>query len=347
MPLANTVLDTLIHVLGQIRIMQRRRALVLLALGVAGCSGQSPPDTPAATATAAPTTDTPAATETATTTDTPTATATDTATDTPRPTDTPEPTPSDAERAGQRALSNVHREFDSAVRAYTSDIDDDDILDVTAATAFYSAGANAALADVQKALNEARKAVVTDSQTREYESLETTWQVLRYMIEAQAPLVDAFDSVEAAQEAAEDDDRSDMISAIEEMDTGYRDARAPTNELKEFDSDDLWAYDDLDDRVYERKVTQFEDEIDVFDDLEDPLRELESAIGILLDARRAREEERRSEAREAADEFEELADEFEEWAEELPDGAEAFEDVFLELSDLSVEREEEANELAG
>lgn len=325
--------------------MQRRRALVLLALGLAGCSGQSPSDTPAATvtATAAPTaTDTPTTTETATTTDTPTATTTDT----PQPTDTPEPTPSEAERAGQQALSNVHREFDSAVDAYTSDIDDDDLLDVTAATAFYSRGAKAALADVQKALNEAKKVVETDAQTREYESLELTWQALRYMIEAQAPLVDSFDYLEAAQEAAEDDDPSDMTSAIENIDTGYRDARAPTNELKEFDSDNLWSFDDLDGDIHERKVTQFEGEIEVFSDLEDTLKELEAAIGILLDARQASGEAQRSEAREAADELEEMADEFEEMAEDLSDGAGAFEDIFLELSDLAVEKEEEANELA-
>jgi hypothetical protein len=336
--------------------MNRRDVLTLFAFALAGCAGQSGPTSPAPTRTASATPTaadaaTAAETETATERPTPTETATETPTDTPEPTETAEPTPSEGERQAAQAIADTRREFRALLEAYCSEIDeDDDITEVTAATAFYGRGVQSQLAEVQDALNAARKRAVTEQQRQTVASFEASWQAVRLMRRAQEPLVDAFGFLRAAHERASEEDEGRMYAAIEDMDTTYRDARAPKNDLDaDVDGDSLGAVDDLETSVYETKVTQFDGEVAAFDDVEPIFRDFQEGINSLGDARRARssgnDEDGREHASDASDVLGGVAADLEDLADDPPAGAGSFEELLREAADVATEKEEAARDL--
>jgi hypothetical protein len=334
--------------------MNRRYVLTLSAFALAGCAGQSGSTSPAPTSTASATptaTDTATAAETETATERPTETATETATDTPEPTETAEPTPSAAERQAAQAIADTRTEFRALLEAYCSEIDeDDDITEVTAATAFYGRGVQSQLAEVQDALNAARKRAVTEQQRQTVASFEASWQAVRLMRRAKEPFVDAFGFLRAAHELAIEEDEGRMYAAIEDMDTTYRDARAPKNDLDDdVDGDSLGAVDDLETSVYETKVTQFDGEVAAFDDVEPIFRDFQEGINSLGDARRARlsgnDEDGREHASDASDVLGGVADDLEDLADDPPEGAGSFEELLREAADVATEKEDAARDL--
>lgn len=332
--------------------MNRRHVLALSMFALTGCAGQSgsTTSTPTRSERATPTvTDT--VTETETTTPEPTETTTATETATSEPTETPEPTPSEAEREAAQAIADTRMEFQALLEAYCSEIDDDDdITEVTAATEFYGRGVQVQLAEAQDALNTARKRAVTEQQKQTVASFEASWQAMRLMRLAQEPLVDAFEFLRSAHELASEEDEGEMYAAIEDMDTTYRDARAPKNDLDDdVDGDSLGAVDGLETSVYETKVTQFDGEVTAFDDVEPLFRDFHEGINALGDARRAKssgnDEDGREDASDASDILGGVADDFEDFADDLPDGAGSFEELLREAADVAAEKEDAARDL--
>lgn len=141
-----------------------------------------------------------------------------------------------------------------------------------------------------------------------------------------------------------------MYEAIQDMDSTYRDARAPRNDLEyDIESDDLFAVDGLDENVYDTKIAQFEAELTAFDDVEAILQDFREGIDALLDARRAasngNDEEGRDRANDAEGLLGDAADDLEDLADDLPDDGESFEDVLLESADVAVDKQDEARGL--
>lgn len=328
--------------------MNRRRILVLLGVTLAGCSGSQPTSTEAPTETQTATRE-----PTATASASPTATATSTATETPtpEPTATPEQTPTDAERRGTEAITMAKREFNVVIRAYTSEIDDDEITDVTAATGYYSRGVEAALADAQKAYQRAEDRAVTRTQTTAATDLVTTWQFFRLANRAQEALVETYGFLDGALDAALEDDFTAVRAASTEINTRFRDARAPKNDLEaDIDGEALEVIDDLSERDYDTKVTQFEGEVQVFDEVRALLEDLADALSTLDDARDAADagetEDARDRGNDAAAMFDDLVEDFEDLAEDdNPDGGESCTEILLEFADLAVDKKEAARDV--
>jgi exonuclease VII small subunit len=324
--------------------MNRRRLLSLLALSIAGCSGQQSASTPTTTDTA---TETPTPTATATETRTATPTATDAPTDTPTATETDTPNPQI--EAAEESIAEAEDALDSVVEEFIGDTGND-LTDVTAATElndFYPRGVQAALAEAQDVLNSAEDAAVTDEQTEAVTRLQETWQFLRLGREAQRGVIEVYEHIETVRTAAKDESPGDMREAINQLEAGWRSAEGFVLDIEdEIDLGLLTVVNDAEEEDAEAKLEQWDAEIQTMDDLNDPLRTFQNGIDLLERARdqaaTGRTDEAGATADGAADQLEEAADDLDDLVDDLEEPGESMENILERLENIAAEKEDEA-----
>ena len=316
--------------------MDRRSFLAASAVVFAGC-GQQPStetSTPTETATQAPT-------ETAT--DTPTETATGT------PTETETPELNDREQRAARALDRAITELTQAVATYAG-ASGDSVVDVSAATTSFSRVAVvAAISDADDHIERARTTASGRQQPR-LAAVVDAREFLSLSTEVQRRVIAAFEELQRARDAVDDEQEGTIESATRELRSQRDRADDSLTDLVDGTSaETVSVVPAIPSADYEAKVAQFGAEIDGFGSLADFLNRLLAAVVDLNAAERFDrvESERmaRERARQAAEAFEALTTELREFVSTLPEGGAALEAPSTDLADIAESKAAKAREL--
>ena len=307
--------------------MKRRALLAALAPLTAGCFGATRAET-----------DQPPATET------PGQQSTETP-DT-QSTATPDTTGSADREEAVGKIDTAQDRLREAVYIYAGGVSSE-LLDVSAATEeFDDRSVLLKLSDVQTAINEAERAAVTAEQKETVESLREMHRFLTRATDLQAWLIEGHEAVADTYDAIDDADDGDTVKAeLDAVEQAVDKAGDPLEAVTAVESGAADSTDAIDTTEFERKVTQFENEMDVLDQLHGSLSTIQ-AEREELDAARAKADNgdyysAEQAAERAADSLDETVETLETLDEDPPEHAGAFnyqiEDVLALARDYAAE----------
>lgn len=280
--------------------MRRRSFLVACLTVLAGCSTlrqrwrqiqsargngaatESPSPTP--TETVVPTSDTPTATRTRTATRTQTQTRTPTDTQTPPDTESPTPTETPVAQGNtdlaRRAMRRAEEDIDAAVEKYLSYQDGaNSLVDVTAATESFSWTAVAShLNKAREHLDEAVK-LGSKTQIERANDLRDVAVFVQLTARAQNQLIDAFSNLQKAVDLLYANSLQTADTERNNMATHVDTATERLNDIdEELDPAVLDTTDVLDRSIYDKKTSQFQNEIDSLEVIDKDFDTLISAM---------------------------------------------------------------------
>ena len=313
--------------------MKRRALLAALAPLTAGCFGATRAET-----------DQPPATET------PGQQSTETP-DT-QSTATPDTTGSADREEAVGKIDTAQDRLREAVYIYAGGVSSE-LLDVSAATEeFDDRSVLLKLSDVQTAINEAERAAVTAEQKETVESLREMHRFLTRATDLQAWLIDGHEAVADTYDAIDDGDDGDTVKAeLDAVEQAVDKAGDPLEAVTAVESGAADSTDAISTTEFERKVTQFENEMDVLDQLHGSLSTIQ-AEREELDAARAKADNgdyysAEQAAERAADSLDETVETLETLDEDPPEHAGAFnyqiEDVLALARDYAAEADDLQN----
>ncbi|PSQ59056.1 MAG: hypothetical protein BRD23_05365 [Halobacteriales archaeon SW_9_67_25] len=313
--------------------MKRRALLAALAPLTAGCFGATRAET-----------DQPPATET------PGQQSTETP-DT-QSTATPDTTGSADREEAVGKIDTAQDRLREAVYIYAGGVSSE-LLDVSAATEeFDDRSVLLKLSDVQTAINEAERAAVTAEQKETVESLREMHRFLTRATDLQAWLIEGHEAVADTYDAIDDGDDGDTVKAeLDAVEQAVDKAGDPLEAVTAVESGAADSTDAISTTEFERKVTQFENEMDVLDQLHGSLSTIQ-AEREELDAARAKADNgdyysAEQAAERAADSLDETVETLETLDEDPPEHAGAFnyqiEDVLALARDYAAEADDLQN----
>jgi prefoldin subunit 5 len=313
--------------------MKRRALLAALAPLTAGCFGATRAET-----------DQPPATET------PGQQSTETP-DT-QSTATPDTTGSTDREEAVGKIDTAQDRLREAVYIYAGGVSSE-LLDVSAATEeFDDRSVLLKLSDVQTAINEAERAAVTAEQKETVESLREMHRFLTRATDLQAWLIQGHEAVADTYDAIDDGDDGDTVKAeLDAVEQAVDKAGDPLEAVTAVESGAADSTDAISTTEFERKVTQFENEMDVLDQLHGSLSTIQ-AEREELDAARAKADNgdyysAEQAAERAADSLDETVETLETLDEDPPEHAGAFnyqiEDVLALARDYAAEADDLQN----